>query len=373
MNPKRVLVLTGTRAEYGLLRPVLDACENLPEIETMLIAGGSHLVGRRPTIDEIRRERRIEALVPMQQEGACTRNDDARSLARGIDACVDAFEKLRPDLLLILGDRIEAFAAASAASLAGVRIAHIHGGDVASGVADESMRHAITKLAHVHFPATTTSASRIRLMGEDPDSIFVVGSPAVDGLDEMPPLSEKRWRQMGAPRYAVMLHGTGGPEQSEYTCATSLLDAVSRRGPTVVFKPNLDAGRIAIMNAIRRSGLFMIDHLERPSFVGLLRRIEALVGNSSAGLIECAALGVPAVDVGDRQAGRERPHTTLHVPSFTGRALNGALDKVRSIAALGRDSRFGDGTAGERIASRISALNLDSIPLRKCWVDPSAG
>ena len=373
MKTKRVLILTGTRAEYGLLRPVLDACDRMRGIHPMLVVGGSHLVGPNPTVEEIRRERRIDALVPMQVEDGFTRLDDARAFARGVEGCADAFESLKPDLLVVLGDRIEAFAAASAASVSGVRIAHIHGGDVASGVADESMRHAITKLAHIHFPATHTSADRIRLMGEAPESIRAVGSPAVDGLDAMPPLSETKWRELGAPRYAVMLHGTGGEERDEFSGASSLLDTVASRGPTVVFKPNLDAGRIAIMDAIKRSGLFMIDHLERPAFVGLLRRIDALVGNSSAGLIECAALGVPAVDVGDRQAGRERPHTTLHVESFTGRALNRALDKVRSVAARGRDSRFGDGTAGQRIARRISELDLDSIPLRKCWVDSRSG
>jgi UDP-hydrolysing UDP-N-acetyl-D-glucosamine 2-epimerase len=370
MKTKRVLFLTGSRAEFGLLRPILAACDESDAIEPLLAVGGSHLVGSNPTINEIRAEREIDALVPMQVDGRCSRLDDARSLARGIEGCTDAIARLDPDLVLVLGDRIEVFAAASAASVAGVRLAHVHGGDVASGVADEAMRHAITKLAHIHFPATEASASRIRLMGERPDSITIAGSPAVDGLDAMPPLSEDRWKKLGAPRFAVMLHGTGGEPVDEFAGASSVLDAVSRRGPTVVFKPNLDAGRVAIMDAIRRSGLFMIDHLERPAFVGLLKRLDALVGNSSAGLIECAALGVPSVDVGDRQAGRERPHTTLHVESFTGRELDGALDEVRSVASRGRDHRFGDGTAGERIARRIATLDLDSVPLRKCWSAP---
>lgn len=370
MTQRRVLVVTGSRAEYGLLRPVLDAIEQQPSLDLLLAAGGSHLVGRNPTIEGVRSERTVDAIFHMQEEGRVSRTDDARALARGVTALTDAIERLQPDLLLVLGDRIEAFAAATAASISGVRIAHIHGGDVACGVADEAMRHAITKLSHLHFPATQLSASRVRMMGEDSRAISVVGSPAIDGLDSMPPLSEDRFRAIGAPRYAVMMHGTGGVDEHERENATSVLETVSRRGPTVVFEPNLDAGRTGIMDAIRRSGLAVIDHLDRPAFVGLLRRLDALVGNSSAGLIECAALGVPAVDLGDRQSGRERPHTALHVRTLTGRALDGALDAVGTVAARGRDPRFGDGTAGQRIAGHIAARDLDAIALRKVWHAP---
>ena len=373
MKRRRILFFTGSRAEYGLLRPILAACDHEDAIYTMLAVGGSHLVGSNPTIEEIRSERRIDSEIPMQIEGRVSRLDDARALARGIEGCADAIGRLEPDLVLVLGDRIEVFAAASAASIAGVRIAHVHGGDVASGVADESMRHAITKLAHLHFPATTISANRIRMMGEAAESIMVVGSPAVDGLESIPPMCDRQWTELGRPRYAVMLHGTGGGSEEEFAGAASVLDAVSRRGSTVVFEPNLDAGRHGIMNAIRRSGLFVIDHLERRAFVGLLRRLDALIGNSSAGLIECAALGVPAVDVGDRQAGRERPHTALHVDSLTGRALHGALDRVDVVAARGRDSRFGDGRAGARMARLLATSDLHAIPVRKAWTEPAAG
>ena len=373
MSARRVLFFTGSRAEYGLLRPILAACDHQDGVYPMLAVGGSHLIGCNPTVGEIRAERRIDAEIPMQSFDGGSRIEDARALARGIDGFADAIERLEPDLVLVLGDRLEIFAAASAASMAGVRIAHVHGGDVASGVADESMRHAVTKLAHLHFPATPTSAHRIRLMGEAPESISIVGSPAVDGLDKIPPMSDMQWSRLGRPRYAVMLHGTGGRAEEEYEGAASVLDAVSRRGSTVVFEPNLDAGRSGILDAIRRSGLAVIDHLERPAFVGLLRRLDALIGNSSAGLIECAALGVPAVDVGDRQAGRERPHTALHVESLSGRDLNGALDLLHSVAARGRDPRFGDGRTGERIASLLASSDLHAIPVRKSWSEPDCG
>lgn len=369
MSRRRVLVLTGSRAEYGLLRTVLSALESEETIEMLLAVAGSHLVGPRATVDEVRSEHRIDAEIPMQREGEVSRMDDARAVARGVESCTDVLEDLRPDLLLILGDRIEVFACAIAASIAGVRIAHAHGGDVACGVADESMRHAITKLAHLHFPATDVSAERIARMGESGRSITVVGSPAVDGLESIQPLEESRWRQMGAPRFAVLLHGTGESDDLERERAESLISTVARHGPTVLFEPNLDPGRGGIMEAIRHSGLKAVDHLERSSFIGLLRRLDALVGNSSAGLLECAALGVPAVDVGVRQAGRERPSTAVHVEGFTGPKLEEALERAAAMRGQGADERFGDGSAGVQIARRIATVDLDAISHRKQWVD----
>lgn len=369
MSRRRVLVLTGSRADYGLLRTILSALDREERIELLLAVGGSHLVGARATIEEVRSERRIDVEIPMQWEGEVSRTADARALARGVEACTDAFERFRPDLLLILGDRIEVFAGAIAASVGGVRIAHVHGGDVASGVADESMRHAITKLAHLHFPATRASAVRIERMGELETSITMVGSPAVDGLESIEPLEESRWRQIGAPRFAVLLHGTGEADSLERERAESLITMVAKRGPTVLIEPNLDPGRRGIIDAIRHSGLTALDHLERSRFVGLLRRLDVLVGNSSAGLLECAALGVPAVDVGTRQAGRERPNTAIHVERYTGPKLDAALEKAVTMRGQGADDRFGDGSAGVRIARRIATADLAAIPLRKRWSD----
>lgn len=375
MSPKRILVVTGSRADYGLLRPVLAGLEAEDRIDPVLVVAGSHLLGRNPTIDEIRAERAIHEVVQMQVPGACTREADARAVARGIEGFADLLGRsqvdldLDLDLVLVLGDRIEAFAAAVAASLMGRHVAHIHGGDAASGVADESLRHAVTKLAHVHFPATELSAGRIRRMGEHENSIHVVGSPAVDGLDRIEPLPDEDWSRLGEPRFAVLLHPTGADDETERARAASLISEVSGRGRTILFEPNLDPGREGILEAMDESGLDAVDHLDRTSFVGLLRRVDVLVGNSSAGLLECATLGVAAVDVGTRQAGREVPSTAVHVEAFSGERLGAALDEAIAMHKAMPDKRFGDGRAGERIARSLACLDLSSVPVRKCWVD----
>ena len=151
---RRIAIVTGSRAEYGLLETVLDAIEDHPNLDPFLIVGGSHLLPEVRTIDDIIEKRPVAAEVPMQHSGYYGCAEDVRSVARGIDGCIRAFEEITPDVVIVLGDRIEAFAAASAASIGGYTLAHIHGGDRAEGVADEAMRHAITKLAHIHFPAT---------------------------------------------------------------------------------------------------------------------------------------------------------------------------------------------------------------------------
>ncbi|MFN9973571.1 MAG: UDP-N-acetylglucosamine 2-epimerase, partial [Phycisphaerae bacterium] len=179
---KRIAVVTGSRAEFGLLRPVMTAIAAQPTLELAVIAAGSHLLLPANTVHEVKQAFRVGAVVPMQQPGKHTRIDDAEALGRGIARFARTFYKMNVDCVVVLGDRIEAFAAASAAAIGGIRVAHIHGGDRAEGVADESMRHAITKLAHIHFPASAESAQRILGLGEHPSTVHLVGSPAIDGL-----------------------------------------------------------------------------------------------------------------------------------------------------------------------------------------------
>ena len=370
MTRRTVAVFTGSRAEYGLLRPVLDALDALNETDLRLIVGGAHLVGDPPTSAEIQAERTVHAVVEMQGEQARTRLADAQAVARGIRGISESLAIMKPDFLLILGDRIEVLAAATAASLLGIRIAHVHGGDVASGVCDESTRHAVTKMSHLHFPATPKSGARIRSMGESPEGVFVVGSPAIDGIDHIPPMGDREWDEIGQPRFVVLHHPVGDSDDVESQRMHQIISGVSRFGRTLLLSPNLDPGSDGIRNAIRESNLFSLAHLERRDFIGLLKRIDVLVGNSSAGLIECAALGRPAVDIGDRQAGRERPDTAIHLDSLTGPGLQGALEQALDLLPGGVDSRFGDGDSGQVIAHTLATIPLASVPVRKCWFEP---
>src|SRR5881394_2962134 len=174
---RTVAVVTGSRAEFGLLRPVMKAIAGHPALNLRVIVTGSHLLSPAETINDVKADFAIDATVAMQSivngqasEPPSGRLSDSASLGRGISGLAEVFSRLSPDVVVVLGDRIEAFAAAAAASVGGIRVAHIHGGDRAEGIADEAMRHAITKLAHLHLAATELSARRIVLMGEKPDA-----------------------------------------------------------------------------------------------------------------------------------------------------------------------------------------------------------
>ena len=252
----------------------------------------------------------------MQVAGRTGRLEDAEATGRGIARFARSFAGLRPDWVVVLGDRIEAMAAATAASIGGIAVAHLHGGDRAEGVADEAMRHAITKLAHLHLPATAESAERIIRMGERPEHVRLVGSPALDDLPAIPPLSDEGWDRLGRPAAVVLVHPIGRHDEAEEAAASAIIEgARTALGdlPLLALEPNHDPGRNGVRRALSQAGVRTASHLPRAVFVGLLKRLAdprsgpagargAMIGNSSAGLIEAAAVGLPAVDVGRRQA-----------------------------------------------------------------------
>lgn len=358
---RRILVVTGTRAEFGLLRPVIDALRARPRIETLVAVTGTHLLGSDPTEREVAAHGPIAVRYPMQREGETGRAADAAAFGRGATGAAEAIARLRPDGVLVLGDRIEAFAAASAAAIAGVRVVHLHGGDRAEGVADESMRHAISKLAHLHAAATESSAERLRRMGEDAHRIEVAGSPAIDGLAAMPPMDDARHAELGRPEIVVLLHPTGRDDATEARDAAALLAACAARGRTLALEPNRDPGRDGILAAIKASGVRSIAHLERRLWIGLLRRVRLLAGNSSAGLIEAAALRLRVLDIGSRQGGRERGGNVLHADEPSAQAVAAALALPEPPA----EHPYGDGRAGERTAALVDSERFEAATLAK--------
>jgi UDP-hydrolysing UDP-N-acetyl-D-glucosamine 2-epimerase len=374
----RIAVVTGSRAEFGLLVPVIRAIKAHKRLSLQLIAAGSHFLAPARTIREVEAAFPIAARVPMQRPGHRTRLDDASAAARGIDGFARAFARLKPDWVVVLGDRIEAFAAASAAAIAGVAVAHIHGGDRAEGIADESMRHAITKLAHLHLAATAQSAERIVKMGERPGHVHVVGSPAIDGLREIKAMSDADARKLGDPRTVVLLHPSGLGDDGERRLAHAVADAVHRSccSPVLILDPNHDAGREVVLRAFRRPEPHWVhaDHLPRPKFIALLKRLARLrargilLGNSSAGLIEAAAIGLPVVNVGPRQGGRERGCNVLDVPLQRGDVTAKVSDAIARAFwhEANTDHPYGDGRAGPRIARLLAATDPhDPALLRK--------
>lgn len=373
MPKARIAVVTGSRAEFGLLRPVMHAVKNHPSLELAVVAAGSHLISPALTLRDVQAEFDIFDSVPMQIAGRTGRIADAESLGRGVSRFTRVFEALRADWVVVLGDRVEAFAAASAASVGGWALAHIHGGDRAEGIADEAMRHAITKLAHLHLPATKQSRERIVRMGENPEHVVNVGSPAIDGLDAVPTMSDEEYERLGSPRTVMLLHPSGRDAATEGALAARVLATLGTG--VLALHPNHDPGREGILEAIKAwttglgksddAGRCAVEHLPRDRFVGLLKRLATthsphrgvLIGNSSAGLIEAAALGVPVADIGRRQAGRERPSSVFGGPDESPEAIRTALAGARGMEATGggrADHPYGDGRAGERIADVLS-------------------
>lgn len=345
-------MVTGTRAEYGLLEPVLRAIEAHPALKLALIVTGTHLISG--TARDVAFP--IHARVPMQKAGEATRAGDVQALGRGIAGMGKVFAGLRPDAVVVLGDRVEVLAAAAAASVGGHLLVHIHGGDRADGVADEAMRHAVSKLAHVHLPATAQSRRRLIRMGENAGCVFVVGSPAIDGLAEVE-------AEANGPELIVLQHPIGAADADEQRWMSATLRA-TRKYSRLVLMPNHDPGRGGIVAAIRSAKVDAVDHLPRQAFLAQLKGARAIVGNSSAGLIEAAALRTACVNVGPRQAGRESPGNVVAC-DYGEQQVKAAIDEALSLDLRRSRHPYGRGDSGERIAQLLATLCLESIPLRK--------
>lgn len=356
MKQRRIIaIVTGTRAEFGLLKPVMRAVGDHRHLVLQTWVTGTHLT--TDSLADIRAAGfAVDAKVLMQRRGETGREADIAALGRGVTGFGKLIAKTKPTVVVVLGDRIEAFAAATAGHLANVHVAHLHGGDRAQGVADESLRHAISKLSHLHFPATGASRRRLLRMGERPEVVFNVGSPAIDGLRQVK-------AAVDGPQVIVMQHPVGGGDDDERQWMAGTL-AATAGGKRLVMMPNHDPGRQGICQAIKQAGVQAIDHLPRERFLSLLKGAQMMVGNSSAGLIEAAALKTPAVNVGPRQAGRERPKSVVDC-DYGQRAVAEAMQRVKALDLKGMQHPYGHGRAGERVAERLAAVDLRQISLHK--------
>ncbi len=364
-DKRTIAVVTGSRADYGLLRPVMRAIRDHAELELRVIVTGTHLLPPEHTADEVERDFTIAHTITMQQPDERTRLDDAAALGRGVTGFAQQFARNLIDVMLVLGDRIEALAAAAAASVAGIHVAHMHGGDRAEGIADEAIRHAITKLAHIHFPATDQSAKRLESLGENPNRIHVVGSPAIDELADFPPLPDEMMDALGWPEIVMLLHPIGRAIEHERDQAAQLLGLCQVAGTVFALHPNHDPGRDGIVQAITDAGCRQREHLPRRDFIGLLRRIRLLVGNSSAGLIEGAALGVRCVNIGPRQTGREMCANVINVPEGEPDSIQPAIARGLAQGVTEIEHAYGDGRAGIKTAAILATFDPARLPLVK--------
>ncbi len=377
---RKVAVVTGSRSEYALLKPLMTGISNHSGLELQLVVAGMHLSDAfGHTVDEITADGfTVDARVEMTPAGDAA-SDMADAVGRGIMEFSAEFKCLRPDVVLVLGDRTEAFAAAVAAALSGCVLAHIHGGDRSRGGFDESMRHAITKLAHLHFAASEISRQRIIKMGERPEFVWNTGAPGVDVVKAMRKLSrEELSRELGfqlQPKFVLCIQhpvSTEADQAAEQMRIT--LEALEQLAEqTVLVYPNSDAGGRRMIAVIEercdRPELHVFKSLPSQVYVNLLASASGLVGNSSSGIIEAPALKVPVVNIGIRQAGRERAENVIDTDHDVGRIV-AALRRAMTDEEFRRrvaDSRnpYGDGGAAERIVEHLHALTIDATLLSK--------
>lgn len=368
---RRVVYVTGTRADYGLFSEPLKRIREHPDLELALVVTGMHLEPAfGMTVEEIEADGMpIAARVP-SLTGGDTGADQALAIGNAIAGITPALVEQRPDVVIVLGDRGEMLAGAIAASHLNIAVAHVHGGEV-SGTIDELVRHAITKLAHVHFAATADAADRIRRMGERSEHVHVVGAPGLDYLGRFEPLDEAELaRELGLPRGERFVLFTQHPVTLEADSAAeqmkSSLDALDDAGVHVVATyPNADAGGRAMMAVLeeRRGGrLHIVPNLGRRKYATLMSHAAAMVGNSSSGIIEAPFFGLPVVNVGTRQEGRLRAANVIDVGyerSAIRHGIECALDDEAFIAlSRAAENPYGDGHAGERIVEVLARIDL---------------
>lgn len=369
---RTIAVVTGTRAEYGLLRSTMAAIRAHPRLDLQVVACGMHVLKKfGHTVRDIERDGfTIDARVRMQR-GDDTPTDQAKGLGRGVSGIAEFLSASNADVVVVLGDRIEAMAGALAAVTTGKALAHIHGGDVAPGDFDDALRHAISKLAHLHLAATADAAKRLRRMNEEATRIHVVGAPGLDRIREI----------LGAPDLSrsgggalIVQHASGRPASRERAVMRTILETVRRAGlrRTIIY-PNSDRGHSGVIEAIethvRRSptdDVRVFRSLERDAYLRALIAADVLLGNSSSGIIESALAGTPAVNIGDRQRGRlASGRTVVHAGERSDairRALSSALGmRVRRPGP----SIYGDGRAGEKIAEILARITLGPELLEK--------
>jgi GDP/UDP-N,N'-diacetylbacillosamine 2-epimerase (hydrolysing) len=362
---RRICFVTGSRAEFGLMRTVLLAIQKSKKLKLQIVVTGMHLDRRHgQSIKRIENEGwKIDALVPWKGDSP------AEATGNAIAGLSRTFEKLRSDIVLVVGDRVEAFAAAAAGHISGLAVAHVHGGDRAMGQVDDSLRHAITKLAHLHFPATRESADRIVRMGEERSRVHRVGSPGIDGIHQAAGKSRLKARAFAL----LVLHPVDADEGLEFERAGLVLRGLLQSGipQIVIIYPNNDPGSGGIIRCWESVSadprLIIHRDVSRPLFLGLLRDAALLAGNSSAGIIEAASFGTPVVDVGPRQQGRQRCEDVRSVPyrqSAVAAAARGIWNSGKPLRAKGRNP-YAAGQTGAKIARILSSTRLDPGFVRK--------
>lgn len=373
---RKICVVTGSRAEYGILRRLMLAIKECPELKLQVIATNQHLSRLQgETYKEIENDGfTIDYKVYMADDDAPDNaNTTAKAISRGINGFADAFDTLRPELLLILGDRYEMLAVASTALIYKIPIAHLHGGEITEGAFDDAIRHAITKMSHLHFTSTEAYCKRVIQLGEQPDRVFNVGALGVENITKADCMTKEELEQSLSFKltdkcFLCTFHPVTLSNMSSETQVLNLLNALDDyKDYHIIFTySNSDTNSQIIIKRIQeyvdrnKDRCMFIPSLGQIRYFSALRYMTAVIGNSSSGIIEVPSFGIPTLDIGDRQKGRIAADSVIH----SGYSTEEIREGLKRVLAYGHkiidNPYFKEGTC-DAILNIIKTYPLDNL------------
>lgn len=383
--PRKICVVTGSRADYGLLYWVMKDIAADPGLQLQLVVTGMHLspeFGRTDRVieaDGFKIDRKIETLLSSD-----TPVGVAKSVGLGVISMAEALAQLAPEWLLLLGDRFEILAAVQAALFLRIPVAHIAGGDTTEGAFDESIRHAISKMAHLHLVTNPQAAGRLRQMGENPANIHVVGSPGLDTIRRLLPMSRAELEQsldfrLRSRNLLVTFHPVTLANQSSLSQLEELFAALDQQSADtgILFTlPNADTEGRSLIQAIQ-SYVQGKDHLRAyPSlgqrrYLSLMREVDAVLGNSSSGLYEAPSFKIPTINIGERQQGRLQAASVINCAAER-TAIAAALSAAATLDCKNVTNPYGDGHSAERIIGLLKSIENPQALLQKHFFEQAA-
>lgn len=378
MPKRKICIVTGSRAEYGLLYWLMKEIQADPELQLQIVATGMHLspefglTYKVIETDGFTIDARVEMLLSSD-----TPVGIAKSMGIGVIGFADVLDRLQPEILVLLGDRYEIFAAAQAAMVARVPIAHIAGGDVTEGAFDEAIRHSITKMAHLHFVTNEASACRVRQMGENPKHIFNVGSTGLDYIKRMKLLGRSKLEELLNFKFReknllVTFHPVTletQPAEAQFQELLTALDSLGQNVGIIFTKPNSDTDSRAIIRLMdsyvaTRPNAKAYTSLGQTRYLSVMSQIDAVLGNSSSGLYEAPSFGKHTVNIGDRQKGRLQATSVINCRQEAG-AIAEAISLALASDCSGTVNPYGDGNSSVRIKDRLKQIAEPSALLKK--------
>ena len=384
---RKICIVTGSRAEYGLMYWLMKEIQEDPELELQIIATGMHLSPEFGLTYKVIEEdgfvinEKIEMLLSSDTPVAI-----AKSMGLATICFADALERLKSDIMVVLGDRYETFAACAAAMPARIPIAHLHGGEATEGLIDEAIRHAITKMSHFHFVATEHYEKRVVQMGEQPEKVFCYGAPGLDNIRRLKLLERRELEksigfELGTKNILITFHPVTLDKDSAGSQFRELLAALERFKEDTKFiftKPNADTeGRIIIKminDFVEETSdkAIAFDSLGQLKYLSALKHVDMVVGNSSSGLIEVPSFKIPTIDIGDRQKGRIRAQNVIHCNAGEKNiveAIDKGFSKEFRDSIKGVVNPYGEGGSSLCIKCKLKQVELGKDLIKKEFYD----